>query len=121
MKSAHLVRNYYVLPCCLLLLNLCVEIVSYKARMIDDLMLRTGAIMGMVLFGGSLVAFLVAPAIGVLVGTLHRSSRQSWGGLGEVLFLLGLGALIFWLYYLVYIVGPESVLPAVWHNPVLKK
>ncbi len=120
MKSSHLVRNYYVLPCCLLLLNLSVELVSYKARMIDDVLLRTAAIMGMVLFGGSLVAFVVAPAIGVLVGALHRSSR-SWGGFGEVLFLLLLGIAVFWLYYRVYIIGPESVLPAGWHNPVAKK
>ncbi len=121
MKSAHLVRNYYVLPCCLLLLNLCVELVSYKARMIDDVWLRTAAIMGMVLFGASLVTLLVAPAISVMVGTLHRSSRQTWGGLGEALFLVALGGFIFWLYYLIYIVGPESVLPAHWHNPALTK
>src|SRR5436190_13639921 len=68
MKSSQLVRNYYVLPCCLLLLNLCVELASYKAKMIDDPLLRTGAIMGMVLFGGSLVAFLVAPGISLFVG-----------------------------------------------------
>lgn len=120
MKSTHLVRNYYVLPCCLLLLNLCIEIVSYKARMIDDVLLRTAAIMGMVLFGGSLVAFIVAPAISALVGTLHRSSRQTWGGLGELLFLLVLGLVVFWLYYRIYILGPESLLPAAWHNPPLK-
>ena len=118
MKSAHLVRNYYVLPCCLLLLNLCVELVSYKARMIDDVLLRTAAIMGMVLFGASLVAFLVAPAISMFVGTLHRSSRRTWGRVGELLFMLGLGVVVFWLYYRIYIVGPESVLPAAWHNPV---
>jgi hypothetical protein len=121
MKSAHLVRNYYVLPCCLLLLNLCVELTSYKARMIDDALLRTAAIMGMVLFGSSLVAFLVAPAIGALVGTMHRSSRQTWGGLGELLFMLLLGVAVFWLYYRIYIIGPESVLPAQWHNPAAKK
>jgi hypothetical protein len=117
MKSAQLVRNYYILPCCLLLLNLCVEMASYKAKMIDDLMLRTAAIMGMVLFGGSLVAFLVAPAIGVMVNSLHRTSRQNWGGLGEAFFLLVLGAVVFWLYYRIYIIGPESVLPVEWHNP----
>src|ERR1051325_3002702 len=99
MNSTQLVRNYYVLPCCLLLLNLCVELVSYKAKMIDDVLLRTAAIMGMVIFGGSLVAFLVAPAISLVVGTLHRGSRQNWGGLGELFFLLLLGALVFWLYY----------------------
>jgi hypothetical protein len=119
-KSAQLVRNYYVLPCCLLLLNLCIEIVSYKARMIGDVLLRTAAIMGMVLFGASLVSFLVAPAISMLIGTLHRSSRQNVGRTGELLFLLGLGVVVFWLYYRIYILGPESVLPAAWHNPGLR-
>ena len=118
MKTGNVVRNYYVIPCCLLLLNLCVEMVSYKARMIDDLLLRTAAIMGMVLFGGSLVMLVAAPAISVMVGSLHRSSRQNAGGLGELFFLLLLGVLVFWLYYRIYIIGPESVLPAVWHNPV---
>jgi hypothetical protein len=121
MKSTHLVRNYYVLPCCLLLLNLCIELVSYKARMVDDALLRTAAIMGMVLFGGSLVAFLIAPAISMLVGVLHRGSRQNLGRLGEWVFLLVLGVIVFWLYYRIYILGPESVLPAAWHNPLLKK
>ena len=119
-KNTNLVRNYYVLPCCLLLLNLCVELVSYKARMIDDLLLRTAAIMGMVLFGASLVTLLVAPAINVFIGALHRGTKQNWGGLGELFFLFLLGALIFWLYYRVYIIGPESVLPAEWHNPALR-
>ncbi|HEY1111815.1 MAG TPA: hypothetical protein VGE76_24380 [Opitutaceae bacterium] len=118
MKTERVVRNYYVLPCCLLLLNLCVELVSYKAKMIADDLVRTAAIMGMVLFGASLVAFLVAPAITMLVGSLHRSSRLRGGGLGELFFLLGMGALIFWLYYRVYIIGPESVLPAELHNPI---
>jgi hypothetical protein len=117
MKSSNVVRNFYILPCCLLLLNLCVEMVSYKAKMIDDAILRTAAIMGMVLFGGSLVAFVVAPAIGVVVGALHRSSRREWGGLGEACFLLALGAVVFWLYYRIYILGPESILPATWQNP----
>jgi hypothetical protein len=117
MKSAQAVRNYYVLPCCLLLLNLCVEMVSYKARMIDSTWLRTGTIMAMVLFGASLVSFVVAPAITVLVGGLHRSSRVRAGRSGEVTFLIVLGVVVFWLYYRVYIVGPESVLPAEWRNP----
>lgn len=116
MKNQNVVRNYYVLPCCLLLLNLCIELVSYKAKVVDDELLRTLVIMGMVLFGGSLVGFVVAPAIVLLVAWMQRSSRQSWGGLGEMLFLLALGVVIFWLYYRVYIVGPESVLPAEWHN-----
>lgn len=117
MKSNQVVRNYYVLPCCLLLLNLCVELVSYKAKLIDDAFLRTAAIMGMVLFGGALVGFVAAPAISAIVATLHRNSRMRFGALGEACFLLVLGGIVFWLYYRVYIIGPESVLPVEWHNP----
>lgn len=119
MKTPTVVRNYYVLPCCLLLLNLCVEIVSYKTKMFDDALLRTAAIMAMVLFGGSLVGFVMSPAIGLLVSSLHRGSRQGGGTFGEVLFLVGLGLLIFWLYYRVYILGPQSILPHEWWNPPL--
>ena len=117
MKNTNVVRNYYVLPCCLLLLNLCVEIVSYKAKRFDDALLRTAAIMAMVLFGGSLIGFVVAPAISTLVGTLHESSRRNAGRLGEIFFLLLLGLGVFWLYYRVYNLGPQSILPAAWHNP----
>ncbi|HVS51372.1 MAG TPA: hypothetical protein VHD62_03370 [Opitutaceae bacterium] len=117
MKSSQVVRNYYVLPCCLLLLNLCIELVSYKAKMIDDVLVRTAAIMAMVLFGASLVSFVVAPAIVVLIGTMQRTSRQHWGGAGEVLFLVFLGLAVFWLYYRIYVLGPESVLPSAWWNP----
>jgi hypothetical protein len=117
MKNTNVVRNYYVLPCCLLLLNLCVEIVSYKVKVLDDALLRTAAIMAMVLFGGSLVGFVVAPAISLLVDTIYRRSRQGAGQLGEILFLLTLGVVVFWLYYRIYNIGPQSVLPAAWHNP----
>ena len=117
MKNKTVVRTYYVLPCCLLLLNLCVELMSYKAKMIDDEYFRTAAIVGMVLFGGSLVGFVFSPAITALVTALHRNSRRTLGGLGELFFLLFLGALIFWLYHRIYIIGPESVLPVEWQNP----
>ena len=121
MNAPKVVRNYYVLPCCLLLLNLCVELVSYKTRMLGDSLLRTAAIMGVVLFGGSLVAFVVAPAIEAMVRALHVGSRRGAGTLGEILFLALLGVGVFWLYYQFYIVGPEAILPAAWHNPRLAR
>jgi len=117
MKKTSVVANYYILPCCILLLNLCVGLVSYKARMIDDPLLQTAAVMGMVLFGGSIVGFVMAPAIGTLVGTLRRGSRRGMGELGEILFLLCLGLLVYWLYYRMYILGPEYLLPREWRNP----
>jgi hypothetical protein len=116
MKKDSVVRNYFVLPCCILLLNLCVGLVGYKAKLIDDPLLQTAAIMGMVLFGGSLVGLFMAPAIAVVVGSLHRGSRQRWGGLGEAAFLLVLGVVVFWLYYRMYIMGPQYLLPPAWRN-----
>lgn len=115
-KANQAVRTYYILPCCLLLLNLCVEIVSYKSRQIPDPLLRTGFIMGMVLFGASLVTYAFAPAVAWLVRSLHQGSRRQAGWLGELGFLLVLGFVVFWLYYLTYIHGPESLLPASWEN-----
>ena len=114
------IRNFYVLPCCLLLLNLCNEIVAYKARLIDDGLLRTLFIMGLLLFGASVMAYAVAPGIIWCIQSLRRTSRTHGGGLGEVLFLLALGVIIFGLYYRVYILGVESVLPADWRNDVVR-
>jgi hypothetical protein len=117
MKKNNVVRNYFVLPCCLLLLNLCVGLVSYKARMLGDPLLQTLAVMAMVLFGGSLVGFVLSPAIEAMVVTLHRGSRRRWGQLGEIGFVILLGLIVFWLYYRMYIMGPEYLLPRGWRNP----
>jgi len=119
MKASAALERYYVLPCCLLLLNLCNEIIAYKSKLIHDDFLRTLCIMAMVLFGASLVAFAVAPGIVWTVQSLRRTSRSTAGGLGEILFLLGLGGLIFWLYYRDYILGTQAILPAAWQNPVI--
>jgi hypothetical protein len=116
MNKSKVVRNYYVLPCCLLLLNLCVGVVSYKAQLIADHFIRTAAIIAMVLFGGSFVGFVMSPAIGWAVTGLHRRSRRTAGMAGEVLFLLLLGATVYWLYYRMYILGPQAVLPRDWRN-----
>lgn len=120
MKVSTALARYYVLPCCLLLLNLCNEVVSYKAKLIADDFLRTLFIMGMVLFGSSLVAFAIAPGIVWTVQSLRKTSRSTGGGAGEVFFLLGLGGLIFWLYYRNYILGTEAILPAMFHNPIIR-
>jgi hypothetical protein len=110
-KTNQVVRNYYILPCCLLLLNVCNSLVSYKAELIAGPLLRTGVIIVLVLFGGSLVAFVMAPAIESLVRTLHRSSRRGAGKLGEIVFLAVLGCGIFYVYYQLYIHGPTAILP----------
>ena len=116
-KATATVRVYYVLPCCLLLLNLVNSIVGYQAERIMDPWLRTTVVIALVLFGGSLVAFLIAPGIETLVRWLHRTSRAQAGGLGEACFLIALGAAIFWLYYLMCNHGVSAILPASWRHP----
>lgn len=118
-KTTAVVKNYYVLPCCLLLLNLANSLVGYKAEMIEEPFLRTLAVIFLVLVGSSLVAFVLAPAIGVAVSSLHRGSRQNGGRVGETIFLLLLGAGVFWCYYQLCNHGPSALLPAEWRNPKL--
>ena len=115
MKKA-VVRDYYVLPCCLLVLNLGVEVAQYKVKGFAEPLVAMAVIMGVVLFGGSLMAFVVAPGLSWMISMLHRGSRQSAGEIGEALFLVVLGVVIFWLYYQVYIIGPQSILPLAWRN-----
>ncbi len=116
MKPNLAVRNLYVLPCCLLLLNLCTGVISYKFKVIDDPLERTAAVMGFVLFGGGLVGLVLEPVVQALVGSFQRRSRRGAGLLGEILFLVVLGALVFWLYYRSTILGPQSLLPPDWRN-----
>ena len=117
MKVSVTLERHYVLPCCLLLLNLCNAVISYKSLLIHDTILRTIFVMGMVLFGSSVVTFAIAPGLTWTVQSLRRTSRTAAGGLGEVAFLFGLGGLIFWLYYRNYIHGTDAILLPVWRNP----
>jgi hypothetical protein len=116
MRKHDLVRNYFILPCCILLLNLFAGIVSYKAKGIDDPLLQTAVVMLMVLFGGSLIGFLAAPLIQFVVGVVHHRSKRRFGILGEAAFLAALAVLVFWLYYRMYILGPQYLLPEAWRN-----
>jgi len=110
------VQNYYVLPCCLLLLNLVNSVVTYKSGVIADPFLRTTVVILMVLFGSSLTAFVVAPALTAAVRLLHQSSRRGAGELGEVLFFVVLGGIVFWLYYRMTYHGTVSIVPPMWRN-----
>jgi hypothetical protein len=116
-KSSSAVKNYYVLPCCLLLLNLANSLVGYKAELIDEPLLRTLVVIFIVLCGSSLVAFVLAPAIALAVNSMLRSGRRNGGQLGETLALLLLGAVVFWGYYLLCNHGAAALLPRTWRNP----
>ncbi|HEY4299862.1 MAG TPA: hypothetical protein VGM73_03235 [Candidatus Didemnitutus sp.] len=116
MKTSAALERYYVLPCCLLILNLCNAVVSYKGQTIGDGILRTLFVMGMVLFGSSVVAFAVAPGITWIVQSMRQTSKSAAGRIGEVGFLVVLGLVIFWLYFRTNTLGPGSILPPAWRN-----
>jgi len=109
------VHNYYILPCCLLLLNLVNSIVSYKAGVIGNPFLRTTVVMLLVLFGSSVTAFVVSPALASAVRWLHQSSRRA-GELGEIVFFSALGVVVFWLYYRLSLHGAVAIVPPMWRN-----
>jgi hypothetical protein len=116
-KTKAVLKNYYVLPCCLLLLNLANSLVGYKAELIEEPLLRTLMVIFLVLCGASLVSFVLAPAIGAAVNAIYRGSQRSAGQLGELIFLVVLGAGVFWCYYQLCNHGPAALLPAEWRNP----
>ena len=107
-------RVHYLLPCCLLLLNLVNAFVGYQAERIGDPWVRTLVVMGLVLGGSSLVAFVVSPGLEAFVRWLQRMSRAKAGGVGEAWFLIGLGLVIFWLYFRLVNYGIESLVPTHW-------
>jgi hypothetical protein len=109
-------RTYFVLPCCLLLLNLVNSIISYKAQLIRDGILRTGFVIAMVLFGSSVVAFLVTPGIEGGLRLLHRTGRKRAGIWGEVGVVGVIGLIVFWLYFRANTLGTASILLSEWRN-----
>jgi hypothetical protein len=111
-----IVHHYYILPCCLLLLNLVNSVVSYKAGVIANPVVRTAVVMLFVLFGSSVTAFVVAPGLAAAVRWLHQSSRRKAGELGEVVFFVALGIGVFWLYYRLSLHGTVAIVPPMWRN-----
>jgi hypothetical protein len=116
-KASTTVRIYYVLPCCLLLLNLVNAIVGYQAERIGEPWLRTVVVIALVLFGSSLITFLVAPGLESFVRWIHRTTKAQAGGWGEAGVLIGLGAVVFWLYFLMSNQGVAAIVPAIWRHP----
>ena len=110
------VQNFYILPCCLLLLNLVNNVVTYKSGIIEDPYLRTTVVILLVLFGSSVTAFVVAPALVGAVRMMHKSSRRGAGELGGILFFLVLGGIVFWLYFRMTLYGTGSILLPDWRN-----
>ena len=116
-KRPHTIRKYIILPCCLLVINVFEEVFFYKAAMVANPFWRTALIIGVFFIIVSIGAFILAPFIDTLLQRIYKTSKKQAGLFGEVLFLLAVAAVFYFLYYMVYVYGPQSLLPPAWHNP----
>ncbi len=117
-KRPHTIRKYIILPCCLLAINIFEEVLFYKAQMVGNPYWRTALIIGVFFVIVSIGAFILAPFTEALLQHIYKTSKKEAGLIGETLFLLAVASAFYFLYYMVYIHGPESLLPPAWHNPV---
>jgi len=113
----HRIRKWVILPCCLLVFGVVEELLYYKAEMVPDPYLRTALNMFLFVAGVSLIAYVLVPAIERVVGQVHRTMRRSSGFTGEVLIVGLLLMGVYWLWYALFVHGPESLLPVFLHNP----
>ena len=106
-------RRYFVLPVCLLMLNVLEELFIYMVpEIVPNPWWRITVIIAMFLVGFAAVGFWIAPAMERWIGRMHSAGRKTAGWLGELLIVVAIGAAMFGIYYLLYIQGPKSLLPA---------
>lgn len=108
------IKKYFVLPVCILVINIVEEILVYKSNFIADDYLRTAFILLLFIVGIAGVSFLVSPLIVKLLSSVYFKGRKHAGYAGELIILaVTLGGL-YYLYFLIYIYGPEYLLPSAW-------
>ena len=109
------IGKFAVVPVCLLLLNALEEVVVYKlGETIENPHIRTAALLLMFTAGFALIAALLVPWTSTLVKDLHSSSQKKGGATGILVFYLLLGGVFYAIYYVIYIRGPQFLLPRAW-------
>lgn len=109
-------KKYIIFPCCLLIFGALEELFVYKTEVIANPYLQVGALMIFFAFGIALLAYLVVPVVERIVLRLHAASRFGAGRIGEYIFILVLLAIVYFIWFQIFVHGPQSVLPANWHN-----
>ncbi len=108
-KKRH-VRRYFILPSSLLVLNAVEDLLIYKLQStVHDPYLLTAIIIGLFLAGFSLVGFVVAPWIELLVEKSYVKGRGFAGTLKSLTSLALAFAVIYWIYFKIYIDGVGSL------------
>ncbi len=103
-------RRYFVLPGSLLILNALEDLLIVKLQQqVADPYLLTAVIITLFLVGFSIVGFVVAPALELLIEKGVQHGRVWSGSVGVWAVLAGLCGGIYWLYYKIYIDGAASL------------
>ena len=104
--------RFIVFPITYLILELIEELLIYKAESIVNPWLKTLAVIGILIFVISVVAFALVPFVQGGLESLRKSDKRH-GPIGEMVFTLFLVAFIYALYYFKTVDGGniEALLP----------
>jgi hypothetical protein len=107
-------KKYVIFPCCVLVFGILEEIATYKSVLIPNAYVRVGALMAFFAFGIAVIAYVFTPMIEKFLLRLHAVSKFGAGRLGDLFFVLLLLSLVYFLWYVILIHGPEHLLPVQW-------
>jgi len=62
----------------------------------------------------TIVAGMVVPGVKNLLQDMHKKSRRKGGDVGVLLLYLGLLGFFFAVYHVIYVHGPQYLLPKAW-------
>lgn len=109
-------EKYIILPFCLLSLNAIEEIVVYKSESISNPYMRVLTLLILFTVGISFVAFIFSPLLSKVLKSIHQISKKEEGVIGEVTLVFCLWLILFFVYFAIYIMGPETLLPPLMQN-----
>ncbi len=104
------IRQYLVFPITYLILDLVQDYVSYKCELIEDPWIRTGAVISALVFGISILAFVLVPFIEGGLETV-RKTHKSHGPLADFLVTCLILVALYFIYFLKINEGIRSILP----------
>jgi len=111
-------KNYFILPVCLLLLNAVEEVLVYKVQNYPDIAcnpyLLTGVLIILFSAGFAVIGDMFAPYLQGVFEHFHKKSKKTGGQFGMLIFYTAVAGFIFFIYFRIYTIGPQSVLPPSW-------
>ena len=107
-------RTTWILPLVLSVVALLENIVTYKVdHVVHGVRLRAAIVFALNGIGFGIGAGLVAPALGRVLGKLHRESSDAGTVFTWIFYAMTYG-LVFYAYLLMEKYGPGGLLPASW-------